>query len=263
MAEQIKDKLNQDLPKSFRLTGIDPHLKKDRSWLVAGAGGESTVLSAVTDLAHIGEKLKIIPAFHTGNRSGGYTEKEIINPWIRDFSGDRLELGFLSLEAILVEGLYWALDASVICGEFQFRNTSPQDQDFSLQLIFDLASAQPSSTLSNQIFEGKNLIQGPAGKHKLVGFLSGGSSPGKGPLPSLANTFTLRSGSSSKIHWIVILADSISAGKKRLDEILKLDWKEELSRRRIKTQDRLRITTPFPEWDFALLYSQIQAEVLR
>jgi len=252
MPGQKEKDWNQDFPKSFLLTGKDPQEKFCRTWTISKADDTSPTPIAVTDLSDQGERLRICPLFLEYQTSS--------SPKINSFSEDTLELSYSLNKSIQVNVMFWTPDSHAICGEIILNNQSEKDIKVTLQLILKTGYPRPGAGFSNLTHEGKNMLQGEAGCKKILCFMSGGPSFDSGSENSLVNDILLGASSSKKIRWSIIIDDSIPEGMDRLDELIDLYWKKELSRRKIKLQDRIMITTPDPDWNFALIYSQCQAE---
>ena len=254
---------NRELPESFFLTE-ENHLStytpaQNQGWILQHGQGNPPALVIQSNPAKSYGFYKIYPRFSEGNTVVCDPADFVSSPSLENFLVNLVEYSYSPLDEILVSAVNWVLDPAVVCGVVRIHNQAKPSRKIRLDLVGHLVLPDKGNRMAAINYQGREILSGQLGDEFPVLFMSGSTSPGKGPFPNLTTELTLAADQIEELTWIAVLGNSTDESMRMLDKVIQLDWAGEISRLKIKAQGNLQIITGDPELDFAFALSQKQA----
>jgi len=254
---------NRDLPESFYLTAENRFSSytpdQNQGWILKHGKGNPPALVIQSNPAKNYRFYKIFPRFSEGNTTACNPAEFVSRPTLEDFLVNLVEYSYSPLEGILVSTVNWVPDPDLVCGVVRIHNKTNQSRVIRLDLVGQLILPKSGNRLASTNYQGREILSGQLGDEFPVLFMSGNSSPGKGPLPNLTSELILAADQAEELTWTAVLGHSADQSLSLLNKVFQLDWGGEISRLKIKAGSNLQIHTGDPEWDFAFALSQKQA----
>jgi hypothetical protein len=252
---------DRDLPEFFHLTAESCFSTntKNQVWILHKDRGNPPALVIQSDPDNYNGKYKIFPRFREGNQIVSDPAEFSHSPRLNDFFVNLVEYSYYPLDEIRITGINWVPDPAIVCGVIRFHNQSNQTRTIFLDLVGNLAPLETGKRMTVTVADGREILSGQLGAKFPVLFMSGNTTPGKGPYPCLSSELILSSDTEVELRWISALGDSTADSMGLVNAVNQLDWGTEFSRLKIAAQSQLQIITGNPEWNYAFALSQKEA----
>ncbi len=175
---------------------------------------------------------------------------------IKSFSWDWLEISSSFQRGLEIRLLIWVPEDDAICVEITIHNLDDHSFDGVLELVGDIHPLSSKSKIDYGDHIGRSIITAQQDDLSFSLFTSGNPQPGSGPERYFKNNFSLEKTEKTSFRWICRCSTAESPRVDGLDHLLGLDWQGELSKRTIRDQGEIQITTDNAEQDFLLALSQ-------
>jgi hypothetical protein len=261
-----QDPWNQPLPPDIILGGvkrfIHPLPDPGQSWAVSGGSDSSPALEVKSRRDNQPGEI-ILQAEYCAGSLNNLSPGEISQSAILDhMSWDWIEFHYRPLQELEVEVINWVPDPRVICGLHHIQNNHSQPREITLKLTCQDEKGKSGIHISNETFQGREILSGGSKNRSLVLFVTGSMATSRGPSNQLITKTSLEPGGKTVIRWILVYCYSDNDVHSYLEEIINLDWDGEIARRKILLSHQLQIKTGNADWDFSLAFSQRQARLI-
>jgi len=190
------------------------------------------------------------------------SSKEFPQPPILDhMDWDWIAFHYQPLPDLAAAVTHWVPDPRVICGSHVLENKSSQPREISLKLFCQGELKGKKVPFTQENFQGRTILTSRTIPSNQLLFLTGEkflTSPSTNQLQAAA---VLGPAEKGEIRWVLVSCNSAANAREFLEETIKLDWKGEISRRKIDLSNQLQIKTGNDDWDFSLAFSQRQARL--
>ena len=254
---------DRDLPEFFYLTAgscLSTNTNsQNQVWVLHKDRGNPPALVIQSDPDNRSGNYKIFPRFREGNQIVSDPAEFSHSPRLNDFFVNLVEYSYYPLDEIRITGINWVPDPAIVCGVIRLHNQSNQTRTIHLDLIGNLSPLDTGKRMTITIADGREILAGQLGAKFPVLFMSGNTSPGKGPFPCLSSKLVISADKEVELRWISALGDSTADSMGLVNTVNQLDWTTEFSRLKIAAQSQLQIITGNPEWNYAFALSQKEA----
>jgi hypothetical protein len=228
-------------------------------WQVRGSAGNPPALSLETHLDQASH-FRIFPHFTEGRSIPSDPRSFPTTPLLRDFGPDWIELVCCPLKGIRAVLFCWVPGPDAICGEVVLENLSSENRELSIGINSMLRSMGHKSGMLPVEYGGRKILAGQTDRLHLCTLTTGNAALLEGGIPCFSSTLSLLPGDSGTLSWVAAVSTTQGGATLKLGQLLPLDRRAEISRRKIAAQQRLRIITGDQGRDFLLAFTQIQAQ---
>ena len=251
---------NKNLPPNFYLgSAFSPSQGKRNlltGWTIQHNPDGSADLSIRPIFDQKSSHFRFYPRIKTRDEIGNLGQIDPLKPVIKRFSWDWLEIASSSQNGLETNILFWIPEDDAICAEITIDNQGDQTWSGVLEFVGDIYSLSTQSKIDYGEYIGRPIITCRQDNESFTLLITGNPQPGTGPERYLENQISLKSAEKISFRWICRCSPKESPGYDRLDYLLGLDWQGELSKRTIRDQGTIQISTGDLDRDFILALSQ-------
>ncbi|GAB4503493.1 MAG: hypothetical protein Fur0043_04850 [Anaerolineales bacterium] len=236
-----------------------PNYVDDHIWELELAGGEPPALALRTTYGLRARSMRVFPRFTEAGRAVSAPADFAVPPRLCSFYPNFLELTFSPFAGLEVTYEVRVPQSNVIAGRVSISNRTTASRTVQLEMCGALVPLDGHALTPTQIQMVNVLVGQTSGLVPLL-FLTGGPLPGPGPLPSLMVNLDLGPGASRQLTWALASTDAHQASFDAARLIAARPWDAERARiELINAAGMLDIYTSDPDWDAALVFSQMAA----
>ncbi len=257
---------NRPLPPDIHLSGqrrFDPPLADPiHNWIISNGATSFPSLVVRSQVTDRTEEFLIKAEYYEGTLDLSFSGEFPLPPILNHMAWDWLEFHYHPLQRLSVTVTNWVPDPRVICGTHFIQNHGSKTREITLKLGCQGEVGGCRVPISIESFRGRKILSGNSSHRNLVLFMTGDKTISSHGLNQLLATTVLEPAEADEFRWILVYCESGTDANEYLDEIIKLDWNGEISRRKIMLNNQLRVITGNADRDFSLAFSQRQARLI-
>lgn len=235
----------------------------DNTWEIQYEGGELGGISLYSTLGLQALSLRITPIFSNLNESRINLKQFENKPTITEISPNYTNISVEVFAGIHFNLEYFISNSNSIYGQVTIQNKSSQKFSGSLQYLVSLKPSSGGEQMKGMQSDLNYILEGKTKDLFPIFYLSGLSQPGKLGQPSIACNFEIDTGLSQRFKWCLAFEREKLQSLERVLAFQSTDFDKETTRNKLMhLREIFHFDTGNPEWDSALLFSQISANQL-